>query len=302
MQMNVSLETGIISMISGYKKQTFSGASFHFTSVRFNSVQLTRCCRVFYLGVSVCLSLFFCLSTFNLSAQDSRQIEISAQEILARVDRVMQYPDGELKGSLMHILPTGKSTAIKLKALATKEDYIFQFSNQSRGAQMQVLYNLNGEDIWVYNVLSLKLFHKVDVDRYDDVLNSNYNFFDLSNADLQSNYTAKIEKETLYKEKNVVILTLTPLFKGGGYGNLVLYVDKATWVPLRIDYQDNDRVTVKTMSIGKIAVYNNRSFPVRYDMLHISSGTLSILEFTDYDSRIDFDKKIFRHENMGTVF
>ena len=167
---------------------------------------------------------------------------------------------------------------------------------------MQVLYNLNGEDIWVYSLLSLKLFHKVDVDRYDTILNSNYNFFDLSNADLQSNYTAKIEKETVYKEKNVIILTLTPLFKGRGYGTIVLYVDKAAWVPLRIDYQDNDKVTVKTMSIAKIAVYNNNTFPVRYDMLHISSGTLSILEFTDYDPKINFDKKIFRHENLGTVF
>lgn len=241
-------------------------------------------------------------SHISVFAQESRQIEISAQEILARVDAVMQYPDGELKGSLMHILPSGKSTAIRIKALVLKDDYIFQFSNQARGAQMQVLYNLNGEDIWVYNVLSLKLFHKVDVDRYDNILNSNYNFFDLSNADLQSNYTAKIEKETVYKGKNVTILSLVPIFKGRGYGTLILYVDKATWVPLRIDYQDNDKVTVKTLSIAKVAVYNNRTFPVRYDMLHISSGTLSILEFTDYDDKAGFDKKVFRHENMGKLF
>ncbi len=259
--------------------------------------------RISTLSVFLVFVLVFPLFVVNDSyAQDSRQIELSAQEILARVDTVLQYPDGELKGSLMHILPTGKSTAIKIKALVSKEDYVFQFSNQSRGAQMQVLYNLNGEDIWVYSLLSLKLFHKVDVDRYDTILNSNYNFFDLSNADLQSNYTAKIEKETVYKEKNVIILTLTPLFKGRGYGTIVLYVDKAAWVPLRIDYQDNDKVTVKTMSIAKIAVYNNNTFPVRYDMLHISSGTLSILEFTDYDPKINFDKKIFRHENLGTVF
>lgn len=286
------------------KKTSFRNESFFsFLSGLNRCLDFRSFSRLLILISPAILTFSFALNR-SAYAQDSREIEISAQEILARVDTVLQYPNGELKGSLMHILPSGKSTAIKIKALVDSEDFIFQFSNQSRGAQMQVLYNLNGEDIWVYNILSLKLFHKVDVDRYDTILNSNYNFSDLSNADLQSNYTAKIEKEAVYKGKNVVILTLTPLFKGQdrGYGTLVLYVDKATWVPLRIDYQDMDQVTVKTMSIGKIAVYSNKTFPVRYDMLHISSGTLTILEFTDYDPKIVFDKKVLRHENMGTVF
>ncbi|MFW6365581.1 MAG: outer membrane lipoprotein-sorting protein [Spirochaetota bacterium] len=237
----------------------------------------------------------------NLGAQDSRQVELTAQEILARVDEVMKYPTGELQGDIMHIFPDGKSVNFRLEGNIGKEDYIFTFSSPRRGKQLRVLYNLYGEDIWVYNLLSLKLFHKVDVDKYDPLLDSNFNFLDLSNADFQSNYTSKIIKTSTYKGKSVIILSLDPIFKGGEYGKLTLYVVRKDYIPMRIDYHDQDRVITKTLTIAKIAQFNNRTFPVRYDMLHISSGTLTILQFNDYDGNMNYPKTMFRHEQLSTI-
>jgi hypothetical protein len=39
--------------------------------------------------------------------QDTREVELQAQEILARVDEVLRYPEGLLKGQLSHIFPDG---------------------------------------------------------------------------------------------------------------------------------------------------------------------------------------------------
>lgn len=239
------------------------------------------------------------LCNTNINAQENREIEITAQEILARVDNVLKYPEGLLEGYLMHIYPNGKKVSLKVKANIAEEDFLFTFSSTLRGDQLRVLYNLGGEDIWVYNLLSIKLFHKIDVGKYEPLLETNYNFIDLSNADLQSNYIGKLKGETVVKGRRVFYLTLDPIYKDGEYGKLTLYVTKENYLPLRIDYHDRDKVLLKTMSIAKLATFKKRAFPVRYDMLDIKRGTLTILQFNDYDEKIKHSKKIFRHENLG---
>ena len=66
------------------------------------------------------------LTAFTLSnAQETREIELQAQEILSRVDDIMRYPEGELKGKVMHLLPGGKSYSFSITGKIAKEDFLF---------------------------------------------------------------------------------------------------------------------------------------------------------------------------------
>jgi hypothetical protein len=232
-------------------------------------------------------------------AQERRVIELSAQEILARVDAVLRYPKGLLTGSLTHISPNGKSVNLSLKGNISDDDFLFVVSSSDRGDQLKILYNLGGEDIWVYNIHSLQMSHKIDVDRFDPVLGTNFSYVDLSNADFQANYNSKIDGDSLIKGRECYRLTLDPIFKKGEYGRLVMFVSKGDFLPLKIDYYDTDKVISKSMSIAQTTQLEGRSFPVRYDMLHVKSGTLSILKFFDVDAKTTFRKDIFRHQTLG---
>lgn len=235
----------------------------------------------------------------SLHAQAERRIELTAQEILARVDRVLDYPGGLIKGKLVHITPDGKSSTIEVLGYISDEDFLFKFSTKWRGEELRVLYNLNGEDIWVYDVLSIKLFNKRGIDRYDSILGTNFYYIDLSNADFQSNYTAEITGEAFVKGRDTYKLKLNPVMRSGEYGLITLYAGKKDFVPLRIDFHDQDRVIFKTLSIAKVITRNDRIIPVRYDMLDIRKGTVTLLEFYGFDEEMSFDKKTFIHENLG---
>jgi hypothetical protein len=239
------------------------------------------------------------VSSRNTRAQDGTIIELNAQGILAKVDDIMRYPDGLLKGKIMHIFPDGKSFSLDVEGSILKNDYVFNVSSHTRGDQLRILYNLDGEDIWVYNLLAIQLFHKIDVDKYDPVMQTNFAFIDLSRAALQSNYTAQVLDSTVLKGFDVYRLNLTPVFKKGEYGKLTLYVTKDEFYPLRIDYHDRDKVIVKTLQIAKGAEFNKRKFPIRYDMLNVPRGTLTILQFTSLDDSVQFKGDLFRHENLG---
>jgi hypothetical protein len=250
--------------------------------------------RVYAAGIILIAAILL-----PVSAQERRVIELTAQEILARVDSILRYPKGFLTGSLTHISPNGRSVNLMLKGSISDEDFMFVVASSERGDQLKILYNLGGEDIWVYNILSLQMSHKIDVDRFDPILGTNFSFVDLSNSDFQANYNSKIDGDSLIKGRECYRLTLEPIFKKGEYGRLVMFVSKGDFIPLKIDYYDTDKVISKSMSIAQTTKLDGRSFPVRYDMLHVKSGTLSILKFFDVDAKTSFKKDLFRHQTLG---
>ncbi len=252
------------------------------------------------LLLKICIvSALLLLALTVVFSQEERQIELTAQGILARVDRVMDYPLGLIKGRIKHIRPDGESFTNDISGRITKDDFLFVLSSKERGDQLKILFNLAGEDIWVYNIHSIKLFHKLGLDKYDPVLMTNYYFIDLSNADMQANYTAEIVGSAIVKEQDTYILKLRPIFKGGLYGLLTLYVTKDAFVPIRIDYHDRDNVIFKFMTVAKIMEKDGRIVPVRYDMMDLRTGTMTILSFFSFDEEAKFDRQIFRPEKLG---
>ncbi len=237
-----------------------------------------------------------CLSAH---AQEKREIELTAQEILARVDRILEYPRGQLKGKMLHIMPDGTSGLITFTGSIADNDFLLKFSNRDRGEHLRVLYNLGGEDVWVYNVHAIKLFHKIDIDKYDSVCGTNFYYIDMSNADYQNNYNAMITGGAVVKGIECHRLKLEPIYRGGAYGQLTLYASKSDSVPVRIDYHDTDRVVFKSLSVVKTMTKNNRIIPIRYDMLDIRKGTVTILELYGFDDTVTFDAKVFYHQRLG---
>jgi len=232
-------------------------------------------------------------------SQKKDTVEITAQSILARVDRIMQYPEGELQGRLKHISPDGKSFDIDFKGYIAKNDFLFFFSSASRGESLKVLYNMGGEDIWVYNIHAVKMFHKMGVDKYDRLMSTNFSFIDLSNSDFQSNYNARITGKTLIKGVECYKLELNPIFQGSEYGTISVYVTVDQYIPLRIDYHDRDKVIFKFLSLAKTMEKEGRIIPIRYDMLNIKDGTVTILSYTKFDESIKYQGEIFRPEKLG---
>ncbi len=224
---------------------------------------------------------------------------MNAQGILAQVDRIFKYPRGTMRGFLKHIRPDGNATTISLVGYVSQQDTLFTFGSPERGDLVKVLYNLGGEDIWVYQINALKLFHKMGIDKYDEILSTNFSYIDMSNADFQSNYTAVIKGNASIKGVEAYMLTLSPISRDGLYGMLTLYVAKDRYIPLRVDFHDRDKAIFKFMTIAKVKDDGKRVVPIRYDMMNIRQGTVTIASFDQFDEDATFNKEIFRSEKLG---
>jgi hypothetical protein len=244
------------------------------------------------------LSCFLYIYILPIQAQEKPKTELSAQEILARVDKMLEYPKGRLTGKMIHVTPDGSSRFINIWGAVAGEDLLFKFSSADRGEEVKVLYNHKGKDIWVYDLHANKLFNKRELDKFDYVMLTNYCFFDLFHGSLENNYSTKISGKTSIKGNECYHLILEPILSGGIYGLLELYVTMKDFIPIRIDFHDNEKIIFKTMSIVKTALRNERITPIRYDMLDIKKRTVTMLEFFNFEESIKFDKKIFMHENL----
>jgi len=247
----------------------------------------------------IILAVLISVLSAVIYAQDKESVEITAQSILARVDRIMQYPDGEIQGRIKHIFPDGNSFTVDFKGKITRNDFLFHFSSLSRGESLKVLYNMAGEDIWVYNIHSLKLFHKMGIDKYDLLAATNFSFIDLSNSDYQSNYNARITGRTVIKGVDCYRLYLEPLYPESMYGALTMYVSVEKYHPLRIDFHDRDKVIFKFMTLAKVMENGDKTIPLRYDMLNIKDGTVTILSFLKFEDNVKYQSEIFRPEKLG---
>lgn len=248
--------------------------------------------------ISIIISLLVIVQLPAFS-QKKDTVEITALGILASVDRIMQYPEGEIQGRIKHIQPDGKSFDIDFKGNISRNDFLFFYSSGSRGESLKVLFNMGGEDIWVYNIHAVKMFHKMGIDKYDRLMLTNFTFIDLSNSDFQSNYNARITEKTLIKGVECYRLTLEPIYAESAYGLITMYVTVDKYIPLRIDYHDRDKVVYKFLSLAKTMEKEGRIIPIRYDMLNIKDGTVSILSYLKFDDSIKYSGEIFRPERLG---
>ena len=251
-----------------------------------------------FLIVSIIVFTIAFTADYPLHPQTG-DVEITARTILANVDRIMQYPTGELQGRMKHIFPDGKSFDIDFKGAITRSDFLFSFKSGSRGESLKVLYNMGGEEIWVYNIHAVQLFHKMGIDKYGSLISTNFSFIDMSNSSFQSNYNARITGKSLIKGIECYRLNLDPIFDKSEYGLITLYATVDKYLPLRIDYHDRDKVVFKFLSLAKTIEKDGRIIPIRYDMLNIKNGTVTILSFNKFEEGKKFAGEIFRPERLG---
>ncbi len=231
-------------------------------------------------------------------AQDQRMLEVNAQAILAHVDRLLEYPPGELRGNLNYRNSSGETLLVQLRGCISKGNYLFTLSNRKRGDIEKVLYNRFGEEIWVYRINSLKLYSIAGINRFDPVVSTGFNYIDLSHADLQNSFNASITGTGKIRNREVYTLLLKPVYQYGNYSKLVLSVAAKTFHPLKIDYFDEDGARYKTMNISKVKKIGSKLFPTRYEIINSRLRTITVLSFHSSDSGYSFKKSLFRPESL----
>jgi outer membrane lipoprotein-sorting protein len=252
------------------------------------------------------LALAVILTTSSVTAQGKTGIGNTAFEIMDQVFQQLQYSDGHQKLQLTITTREGKTVVYKVSLYQKQNSSFFVFDSLTRGTVLKLLYNDQGQNIYAYQALDKRLFHKKYLDRFESVLGSGFTYVDIANASFIDNYQQKIKGREKNGEGEFTLIENLPLDKGH-YGKLIVFVDprKDNRVK-RIDYYDTAMVLMKTMTFtyGMLPVKEDKNlvreieYPVRWDMADLSRGTVSTLEFFSIDKTARLDASLFKKENI----
>lgn len=249
--------------------------------------------------------------TSSLAAQTGvdkpAQQLLSAYEIMERVYDEVRYLEGVNKLQLTITTRAGKSVAYKAILYAKGESTLINFDSISRGRLLKVLLNELGANIYAYSIHEKRLFHKRSHDRFEPVLDSGFYYIDIANSPFLDSYTPKISgNEKRETGREWLRIENIPLDREN-YSKLVVLVDpKDNYHLKRIDYYDTAGVIMKSLEVqrAKFPVKEANGSQIiidrinRWDMMDMSRGTVSTIEFFSNDKTARLDASLFRKDNL----
>lgn len=249
------------------------------------------------------LSFLLCFASLKAQAPDT---SLSAQELLARLDREMDFGKGLVKGTYVLIRRNGTSETWKINRFFNGEDALLLFDRKGRGLESKLLTKDEGENVFFFNVLSAKLFRKTDDEKYESLMGTGFFYVDLSGYSYQANYNPlvngdlEIGGEVYYR---VSLKPILPYF----YKKLVLLVGKKDLKPYRVDFHDRDGILFKTLNLkygpvkikdngGKVEEIQKAS---RLEMLDLNTGSITVWEIQEVDKTVNPDASLFNVDNLS---
>ncbi len=254
-----------------------------------------------YIRTTVLFLLFFAGS---LDAQ-AKQDRVNAQEILAKLDEILNFGDGLTKGNLILIQRSGSSMSWKVNLFRYKSNLLYLFEKKGRGLEFKLLTLDEGDRIYLFNTVSSKLFRKTEDEKYENFLTTGFGFVDLSGYLYQANYDPIVNGEVNLQGQVFIRVTLKPIITYS-YKKLVLLYEKNLQRPFRIDFYDKDGVLWKTLNIKYGPVKIKTSSGVsreekvsRLEMLTLNTGNIGIWEVEEQDTTVRADPVLFDVDNLG---
>ncbi|MDF3819405.1 outer membrane lipoprotein-sorting protein [Leptospira sp. 96542] len=248
--------------------------------------------------------LFFFM--FGVLSAQTAENTLSAQELLARLDRELDLGKGLTKGSYVLIRRNGTSETWKMNRFYNGEDALLLFDRKGRGLEAKLLTKDEGENVFFFNVLSAKLFRKTDDEKYEAIMGTGFFYVDLSGYSYQANYNPLVNGDLEIGGESYYRVSLKPILPYF-YKKLVLLIGKKDLKPYRVDFHDRDGILFKTLNLkygpikmkdtaGKVEEIQKAS---RLEMLDLNTGSITVWEIQEVDKSVSPDQSLFAVDNLG---
>ena len=231
------------------------------------------------------IAVMAALTTFAAKARAE-----SAEAILKKVDEASFTRSSQLTMSQKVVTPGGDERTFKMTVYSENGNEkgltVYTWPKQVTG--MKILSLNDGDDIWTYFPSSNRTRKLASSARNRKVQGSDFTYDDLATGKMVKQWqgtvlgTEKMSGKTCYK------LALKPTAHGPkSYSKTVVWVDKATYTPVRIDYFDPDGVYLKRLDIGLYKKVSGVLIPCAYKMTNQEDGGVTMMKADEKSIKVN---------------
>jgi len=226
------------------------------------------------------------------------------QEIMDKVMEVQSSTSSAMDMALTLIDPSGQERTRRLQTLSLTENdrtssiTVFLSPSSVKNTRFLAVENEQGKtDQWIY-LPALKRVKRIAANEEGgSFMGSDFSYADMASTTYdadEATHTLLEETDTIYKVRSVPFDTTT-------YGKTETTVDKATFLPLQVDFYAKDGVTLEKQLLTKeTEQINGRWIPKVITMTTIASGHSTRIEIIQAQYDIAMNSNYFTTRFLET--
>jgi len=228
-------------------------------------------------------------------------------QIIQEVDRRdMGFSDSQsgLKMILRNRSGDKSVRVLTMKTLEVSDDgdkslSVFSNPRDIKGtAFLSYTHALEADEQWLY-LPALKRVKRISSsNKSGPYLGSEFAFEDLTSFEVKK-YHYKYLTDEIFNNIDCFVIELYPQYKHSGYTREVVWIDKARYIPLKIDYYDRKNALLKTLEHKKYQQYLGQYWRADEMLMtnHIN-GKSTLLLWENYNFRNGFTDRNFDRNTL----
>lgn len=243
-------------------------------------------------------------SLLTFSATSAQESGLIAEEIIARANDLMNQPVVKADVKLIITTSSGDKRDFQFESYAKDkgEKSLMVYTSPVRVKGQSILMLNNADDIWAYFPRTNRVRKLATHAKKQKMEGSDFSYEDMGSGDAWLNeFNSKslgeedINGETCYKLELV-----RKKDSSSGYSRLIMWIEKQKYLPLRIDYyDDNDpSLLLKRLDITDITDIEGVPTPMKMIMTDMQNNTDTIMEYESVTYKAKLDDDLFTERGM----
>lgn len=233
-------------------------------------------------------------------AINAEEPALSAGEIIKKVDQVAKVPVS--KGVMAQtITTTGGAKRTLVMEAYSKDGTDKQLSKYIEPARVKgeaILMLNDGNDIWYYSPRTDRVRKIASNSKKKKVMGSDFSYEDMASGEMAKKYTSKLIGEEKEQGKSCYVLEMIPAPEGPSYSKIKVWVDKSTFVAIRVDYWDGEKKPFKRLIVSDVKEIEGRVTPMNYTMTNLKEGSETVMEVKEMTYKVDLKDSLFTVRNL----
>jgi hypothetical protein len=194
--------------------------------------------------------------------------------------------------------------AVRVRVLEMKDDgdkslSIFDTPADVKGTSLLSYSHKTGaDDQWLFLPALKRVKRIASADKSGSFMGSEFAYEDISSQEVEK-YTYQYLRDERYEDQDCFVLERYPVDKYSGYKRQVVWMDKAEYRPLKVDYYDRKDTLLKTLTFKGYRQYLGKYW--RADemfMLNHQTGKSTLLQWSQYRFGAGLTEADFTQESL----
>jgi len=197
---------------------------------------------------------------------------------------------------------TIRTRTLEVTGDGDKSLIIFDSPRDIKGTAFLSYTHVKGQDDqWIYLPALKRVKRIASNNKSGPFMGSEFAYEDISSQEVEK-YTYKYLKDDTLNGADCFVVERIPADKNSGYTKQIVWIDKAKYIPEKLEYYDRKGSLLKTLTLHDYKQYLDKFWRAdRMEMVNHQTGKSTTLLFSEYKFKTGLSEKDFNQNVLKSV-